>query len=147
MMDYLSVLLGFIILLVSGDLIVRSGVSLARHLRISTLVVGVTVVSFGTSLPELLVSVGAAFKGHPDIAVGNVVGSNIFNILLVLGVSSVIRPLPFNLHNNLDIFVMLISNLFLFFSVFSGKKYIVDRWEGAVFFCCYAAYIGFQLFA
>jgi cation:H+ antiporter len=130
MMDYLSVLLGFIILLVSGDLIVRSGVSLARHLRISTLVVGVTVVSFGTSLPELLVSVGAAFKGHPDIAVGNVVGSNISNIALVLGLTAIL-PIPVNRNSVvIDWPVMMLVSMLFYLLILNG---VLSFFEGMLF--------------
>ena len=130
-MDYLSVLRGFIILLVSGDLIVRSGGSLARHLRISTLVVGVTVVSFGTSLPELLVSVGAAFKGHPDIAVGNVVGSNISNIALVLGLTAILLPIPVNRNSVvIDWPVMMLVSMLFYLLILNG---VLSFFEGMLF--------------
>jgi cation:H+ antiporter len=131
MMDYLSVLLGFIILLVSGDLIVRSGVSIAGHLRISTLVVGVTVISFGTSLPELLVSVGAAFKGHPDIAVGNVVGSNISNIALVLGLTAILLPIPVNRNSVvIDWPVMMLVSMLFYLLILNG---VLSFLEGIIF--------------
>lgn len=93
-MDYLYLFLGFAILLYSGDLLVKGGVALASHFKVSTLVVGVTVVSVGTSAPELFVSLDAALSGSPDISIGNVVGSNIANIALVLGFTSIILPLP-----------------------------------------------------
>ncbi len=93
-MDYFYLILGFIVLLISGDLLVKSGVALSSHFRISKLVIGVTVVSLGTSAPELVVSVGAALKGHPDIAIGNVIGSNISNIALVLGLTAIIIKIP-----------------------------------------------------
>ncbi len=93
-MEYFYLLLGFAVLLVSGNTLVRAGVSLATHMRISTLAIGVTVVSLGTSAPELVVSINAAVRGHPDIALGNVIGSNISNIGLVLGLTAVILPVP-----------------------------------------------------
>lgn len=93
-MDYLYLFLGFAILLYSGDLLVKGGVALASHFKVSTLVVGVTVVSVGTSAPELFVSLDAALSGSPDISIGNVVGSNIANIALVLGFTAIILPLP-----------------------------------------------------
>ncbi len=93
-MDYFYLILGFTVLLISGDLLVKSGVALSSHFRISTLVIGVTVVSLGTSAPELVVSIGAALKNHPDIAIGNVIGSNISNIALVLGLTAIIIKIP-----------------------------------------------------
>ncbi|MDF1571744.1 MAG: calcium/sodium antiporter [Bacteroidales bacterium] len=86
-------ILGLILLLVSGKYLVESSVTLARHFRIPTSIIGLTIVAFGTSAPELLVSIQAAVQGHPDMAVGNVIGSNISNILLVLGLTTIIFPL------------------------------------------------------
>jgi cation:H+ antiporter len=91
-MTFVYLLAGLALLLVSGEFIVRGGVSLAGHFKISTLVVGITVVSFGTSAPELVVSLNAALSGHPDISLGNVVGSNISNIALVLALTVLITP-------------------------------------------------------
>ena len=139
-MDYLLVLLGFVILLISGDLLVRAGVSLARHFRVSTLVVGVTVVSFGTSLPELIVSLGAALKGHPDISIGNVVGSNISNIALVLGLTAVLLPIPVN-RNSLRIdwpMMMLVSILF-YLLILNGTLSFL---EGLFFVVALVFYVG-----
>ena len=86
-------IIGLILLLVSGKYLVESSVTLARHFRIPTGIIGLTIVAFGTSAPELLVSIQAAVHGHPDMAVGNVIGSNISNILLVLGLTTIIFPL------------------------------------------------------
>lgn len=91
-MIYLGLLAGFVILLVSGDLLVRGSVSLAVKLGVPALVIGLTVVAFGTSAPELVVSVRAATTGASGIAIGNIVGSNIANVLLVLGLPAIIRP-------------------------------------------------------
>jgi cation:H+ antiporter len=89
---YLELFGGLVWLLLGGDLLVRGAVSLAKRLRIPPMIVGLTIVGFGTSAPELFISVGAVFKGHPDLALGNVVGSNIANVLLVLGVPALIYP-------------------------------------------------------
>lgn len=138
-MDYLLVLLGLVILLVSGDLIVRSGVSLASHFRVSTLVVGVTIVSFGTSLPELLVSVGAALKGHPDIAVGNVVGSNISNIALILGLTAILIPIPVNRNSVvIDWPVMMFVSMLFYLLILNG---ILSFVEGLFFVSALTLYI------
>ena len=95
-MEYLNLIGGLLLLLVSGELLVRGAVSVAYRFKISTLVVGLTVVSFGTSAPELFISLMAALDGHPDIAIGNVVGSNIANLGLVLAVTILIFPLKIN---------------------------------------------------
>jgi len=95
-MDSITIVLlisGLVLLLVSGKYLVESSVTLAKHFRIPTSIIGLTIVAFGTSAPELLVSIQAAVQGHPDIAAGNVIGSNISNILLVLGLTTIIFPI------------------------------------------------------
>ena len=92
-MDYFYLIIGLFLLATGGEFLVKGSVSLALRLKISTLVVGMTVVSFATSAPELLVSLDAAFSGYPDISLGNVIGSNIANIGLVLGFTALIFPL------------------------------------------------------
>jgi cation:H+ antiporter len=93
-MDYLYLLLGLVILVVGGEILVKGAVAVAYRFKISPLVVGMTVVSFGTSAPELLVSVQAALDGHPAISIGNIIGSNISNLALVLGLTTLIFPMP-----------------------------------------------------
>ena len=93
-MVYLLLLIGFALLVFSGRILIRSSVSIARHFRLSPFVIGLTVVAIGTSAPELLVSLTGAVKGHTDLAVYNVIGSNISNILLVLAVATMILPIP-----------------------------------------------------
>jgi cation:H+ antiporter len=95
-MEYFLSLVGFILLISSGNYLVKGSVSLARFFGLSTLVIGVTIVAFGTSAPELLVSIQAAVGNHPEIALGNVVGSNISNIALILAVTAIILPIPVN---------------------------------------------------
>lgn len=130
-MDYLNLILGFTVLLISGDLLVKSGVALSSHFRISNLVIGVTIISLGTSAPELVVSLGAALRDHPDIAVGNVVGSNISNIALVLGLTSVIIIIPVQKASvRVDWpFMMFASILFYFFAMNGILSYV----EGIIF--------------
>jgi cation:H+ antiporter len=128
-----------------GDWMVEGAVSLAFKLGISQSVVGLTIVAIGTSLPELATSVVAARKGKPDIAVGNVVGSNIFNIFFVLGVSAIIKPISFNSRSNFDIGVVILASLLLFTFMFTGKKRSIDRWEGVVSLMLYGAYLAFQI--
>jgi cation:H+ antiporter len=93
-MDYLLLIAGLAILIVGGEVLVKGAVALALKFNISVLVVGMTIVSFGTSAPELLISAKAALQGHPDISIGNVVGSNIANISLILGLTTLIFPIP-----------------------------------------------------
>ena len=105
--------------------------------------VGLTIVAVGTSLPELATSAMAAYKKNVEIAIGNVVGSNIFNIFFVLGISSMVKPLPFRIKNNIDISMVILASLLLFAGMFTGKKRSLDRWEGAVFVILYMCYITF----
>ena len=92
-MEYLLLILGLAILIVGGEFLVKGAVGIAHRYELSPLVVGMTIVSFGTSAPELLVSVQAALEGHPQISIGNVVGSNIANLALVLGITTIIFPM------------------------------------------------------
>lgn len=123
-----------------GKLVVDNAVLIAQSLGVSEKIIGLTIIAAGTSLPELATSVVAAMKKNADIAIGNIVGSNIFNILLVLGVSSMIRPLEFNLAFNTDIYLLSAGTLFLFLSMFIGKKHRLDRWQAALMLMTFASY-------
>ena len=140
------VCLGLIGLALGGKWIVAGAIQLAIYFGMSESLVGLTIVSVGTSLPELATSALAAYRGRVEIAVGNVVGSNIFNIFFVLGISATINPLPFNKTGNLDIFVGLIAGFLLFLFMFTSHKRSLDRWEGFIFICCYVAYIVYLIF-
>jgi len=139
------VVLGFLGLAIGGSWIVSGATHMALALGMSESMVGLTIVAIGTSLPELATSAMAARKRNVEIAVGNVVGSNIFNIFFVLGISSVIRPLPFEAKNNVDIGVVILASLLLFLCMFTGKKRSLDRWEGIVFLFFYGAYLTFLI--
>ena len=139
----LLVLLGFVGLIVGGKLIVDGAVALATNLGVSTSLVGLTIVAVGTSLPELATSAVAAYRKNVDIAVGNVVGSNIFNIFFVLGASAVIRPLPFQVQTNEDIFVTIGASALLFLVMFVGKRHLLERWQGVLFLVSYVGYVAF----
>jgi cation:H+ antiporter len=141
--SFLLILAGLIGLTLGAKWIVDSAVSFAESLGMSESLVGLTIVAVGTSLPELATSAMAAYKKNAEIAVGNVVGSNIFNIFFVLGVSATIRPLPFQAGSNLDIGVVVASSLFLFLFMFTGKTRLLDRWEGIVFLLLYGGYVAF----
>ncbi|HIO72735.1 MAG TPA: calcium/sodium antiporter [Flavobacteriales bacterium] len=138
-MEYLLLIGGFVILLFSGKILVRGATWLALRFNISTLVVGVTVVSLGTSAPELVISLQAALNGHPDISIGNIVGSNIANLGLVLGITAIIFHV--NVSENsirIDWPVMMIASL-AFCYVMSDL--VIVRWEGLVFTIAIIAFV------
>lgn len=136
---------GLIALPVGGDWIVDGAVLIAHDLGIAESVIGVVIVGVGTSLPEVAASAVAAYKGKTDIAIGNAVGSNIFNIFWVLGVSAMIRPLPYDIVMNPDMIMTVVASLILFFFVFLGRPYKLGRLEGTAFLTIYLAYIIFLL--
>lgn len=127
-----------------GKLVVNNAVELANHFQLSQRFIGLTIVAAGTSLPELATSAIAAYKKRADLAVGNIIGSNIFNILLVLGVASVITPLQFPSSMNTDIFIVLGGTFLLFIFMFTLSKKKLDRWEAVLYlvgFICYMVYL------
>jgi cation:H+ antiporter len=132
---------GLLALIFGGKFVVDGAVELSTALGISQSTIGLTIVAVGTSLPELATSAVAAYKKNPEIALGNVVGSNIFNIFFILGISSLIRPLGFGEKSNLDIGVLVFSNVLFFIFMFTGKKHKLDRWEAVLFLAIYAAYV------
>ena len=127
-------------LILGGHLVVANSVIVASTLGVSDKIIGLTIVAAGTSLPELVTSITAATKGKSDIVVGNVVGSNIFNILLILALSSIVNPIAYNTKFNLDLAILLGGTLFLILAMLTGKKLKLDRWEAGVLVSCYLAY-------
>lgn len=132
---------GLACLAIGAEMIVRSAVNLAVSWGVSQAVVGVTIVALGTSLPELATSVAAAYKKSSDIAVGNIIGSNIFNVFLVLGVSAVIRPLPMYPNLVADAAVAASGSLLVLFFAGLGKKHTLKRIHGIILLAVYAAYL------
>jgi cation:H+ antiporter len=130
-------------LALGGQWLVEGAASLAATLGMSQALVGLTVLALGTSLPELATSITAAVRGNADLAVGNVVGSNIFNILWILGLASTISPLQFNLDLNVDIWLLLAVTALFFLFTFTGKRHRIDRSEGGLFLGIYAGYLLF----
>ena len=131
MSNIVFLVLGFIALFLSGKYLVTGSVQLARFFKIPTLVVGLTIVSFGTSAPELLVSLKAALSGHPDISIGNVVGSNISNIALVLGITALVFPIPVSKKIiRFDWPVMMAVSVIFYVLSING---ILKLWEGLIF--------------
>ncbi|MBN2365815.1 MAG: calcium/sodium antiporter [Calditrichaeota bacterium] len=142
----LFIVLGLAGLVIGGRLIVISAVEIARSFKISERIIGLTIISIGTSLPELATSITAAFKKNTDIAVGNIVGSNIFNVFFILGLSAIINPVPLQKGSNIDMLVNISASLLLFLFVFTGKGRKIDRWEGILFVLIYVIYLILLIF-
>ena len=130
-------------LIFGGELFLDSATALARRMGISESVIAITLVAGGTSLPELASSVVSLIKGKSDMALGNVIGSNIANILLILGLSATIHPLTMGGITLVDLLVVLLSAVLLFLAAFTFRRRAVDRWEGVLFLVIYAAYIAY----
>lgn len=141
----LYILLWLVGLAVGGKWIVDWAVHIATILWVSQSMIWLTIVAIGTSLPELATSAMAAYKKQADIAIGNVIWSNIFNLFWVLWLSSVIRPLAFSDINNPDILMTIGASLFLFVVLFVGKKHVVQRRQGGMFVIIYISYIVFLI--
>lgn len=141
--DLLYIAGGLGILIFASDLLVNNAVSIARELGISEAVIGLTIVAAGTSMPELATSVVSALKKNPDIAIGNIVGSNLFNILAIAGTSSLVHPIVAPNINFVDLLVMLGLTLLLFPLVKSGQK--ISRAEGWLLIIVYVGYLGWLL--
>lgn len=132
-------------LVVGGEIIVGNAVSVAKILGVSDQLIGVTIVALGTSLPELAASLAAVFRKQPDIAIGNIVGSNIMNTCLVLGIASVTRPILASESFTPDALIIMGASLALFVFMFTGRKHRIDRWEAALFLAAYFAYIFYAI--
>ena len=138
-MMYIHFIGGLVILLVGGELLVRGAVALAQRLAVSPLLIGLTVVAVGTSAPELVVSIDASLRNATALAIGNIVGSNIANIVLVLGLPALLRPIACNTRSvGLDNFVMIISTL-IFILFCQGKE--IGHWQGIVLISSLVAYL------
>ncbi|OGZ83645.1 MAG: sodium:proton exchanger [Candidatus Staskawiczbacteria bacterium RIFOXYD1_FULL_39_28] len=144
--SFFKIIFGLVALTIGGKLIVDSAVAIASAFGVSQALIGLTIVAVGTSLPELATSAMAAYRKQSDIAVGNIVGSNIFNIFWILGANAVINPLPFSSFLMRDVIATIIATLALFFVMFIGKKHVIERWQGFVFILLYAGYIGLLIF-
>lgn len=135
---------GLVGLIIGGRLLVDAAVSIASLAGLSESLIGLTIVGVGTSLPEMAASVVAARKGQADIAVGNIVGSNIFNVFWILGLSSTILPLPVTANSSLDILVAIGATLLLFLLLLSRhKQHKLTRANGVIFLVAYAVYVGY----
>ncbi len=143
-MDYVYLIAGFILLITSGNYLVKGGVSLARHMHVSTMVIAVTVISMGTSAPELVVSTKAVLSEHHDISIGNVIGSNISNIALVLAVTALIIAIPVEkISLKFDWPVMMAASILLYLFMLDG---FLVRWEGVLFLVLLLGYVFYSMY-
>ena len=135
------VILGVIALKFGGDLTVDNSVIIANHFGISEQIISLTILAIGTSLPELVTSVTAAFKGNSDIAIGNIIGSNIFNMLLIIGTASIINPITYNIKYNIDMTVLIAGTVLLSLFPIIPPKNEMNRGNGLVYLIFYVMYM------
>ena len=142
----LALILGGLVgLVVGGELIVKSATSIAHSLGVSDAIIGLTVVALGTSLPELATSCMAAFKKNCDIALGNVIGSNIFNIFFILGTSACVKALPGYHGLEIDALMAALGSVLVMLFVYTTKRHEIKRWHGVIFLLVYAAYLAYRI--
>jgi cation:H+ antiporter len=139
------IIAGLTMLVFGGKFLVDAAVEIARSFGMTERVIGLTIVAAGTSLPELATSMVAAYKKNADIAIGNIVGSNIFNIFFILSVSSVILPLPFSDGTIIDLSVTALASMILFLAVYRHHDRHLDRRDGVLFLLCYVLYVAYLM--
>ena len=139
--DIIFLIAGIILLKIGGDLTVDNAVKVAQSFNLSEKIISVTILAIGTSLPELVTSVSAAFKGKSDIAIGNILGSNIFNMLLIIGVSSMISPINYNISYNTDMIFLVAGMILLALFPVIPPKNKMTRWNGILYLYMYVAYM------
>jgi cation:H+ antiporter len=137
----LMIIGGLVALTLGGKWTVDGAVYLAGFMGMSESFIGLTIVAVGTSLPELFTSAVAAYRREVDIAVGNVIGSNIFNLFWILGLSAIIKPLPFQVTGNMDILMIIFSSILIIIVLPFGKSSRIERWHGILFVLCYVVYV------
>ncbi|MBQ7191629.1 MAG: calcium/sodium antiporter [Paludibacteraceae bacterium] len=141
----LLIIAGLAGLVIGGEMIVKSAVQVATNLGVSQAVIGLTIVALGTSLPELATSVMAAWKKNCDIALGNVIGSNIFNVFFILGSSALVRPLPAYDGIILDAWCAAVGSMLVWLFVKTNHQREIKRWEGLILLIVYAIYLTYRL--
>lgn len=139
------VLIGVAMLVGGGKLVVDNAIAIAQHAGLSEKLIGLTILAAGTSLPELATSAVAAYRKNTDIAIGNVVGSNLFNILFILGATGLIHPITYNPTMNFDIYVMLVATVVLMIFMFTMGRRVLDRWEAVLLLGGYVTYTIFLI--
>lgn len=132
---------GILGLVFGGKMVVNNALEIARFYELSENLIGLTIIAAGTSLPELATSAVAAYRKNSDIAIGNIVGSNIFNLLFILPVSGLISPMAYPAQLNFDLYVLMFGTILVFANMFSGKIKILDRWEAFLLLTGYCGYV------
>jgi cation:H+ antiporter len=140
------IILGMAGLVIGGKLVVTSATEVATTMGLSEKIIALTIVAAGTSLPELATSVVAALKKNNDIAIGNIIGSNIFNIFFILSISSIIKPVAYNPVFNTDLLILIGGTALLFTAMFTGKRKQLDRWESAILLLTYLGYLAYVIY-
>lgn len=135
------IVLGIIGLKFGGDFTVDNSVILAQHFNISEQIISLTILAIGTSLPELVTSVTAAIKGNSDIAIGNIIGSNIFNMLFIIGISAVVKPIAYNISYNIEMIMLILGTLLLALFPIIPPKNQMSRFNGVIYLIFYAVYM------
>ena len=141
LIDIVLIAVGILGLKFGGDLTVDNSVVIAKTVGISEKVIGLTILAIGTSLPELVTSVVAAVKGNDDIAIGNIIGSNIFNMLMIIGVTGIITPLAYNVTYNVQLYILLFALVLLEVFAFAKPKDKMTRFNGIIYVALYAMYM------
>lgn len=139
--DIIYVIVGIIALKFGGDLTVNNAVNVAEYFKLSEKIISITILAIGTSLPELVTSVFAAIKGKSDIAIGNILGSNIFNMLLIIGSTAVIKPISYNLSYNTDLIILGVATIILALFPIIPPKNKMTRMNGLIYFILYIGYM------
>ena len=139
--DTVFLALGILGLKFGGDLTVNNAVEIATILGISEKVISITILAVGTSLPELVTSISAARKGETDLAIGNIIGSNIFNVLLIIGVSSFIKPIVYNTSYNRDLIILFLVIILLLIFAYTKPKGKMSKGNGIIYFLGYVLYL------
>ena len=143
--SFFYIIIGILALKIGGDVVVKYTSKIAYILGISEKIISITIVAFATSLPELLTSINATIKGETDMAIGNIIGSQIFNIFLIIGISAFLCPIKYSLHYNFDIVLLLIGTILFALFPFVGRKHYMTRLNGIVFVLIYAFYIIYSI--
>lgn len=144
--SFLLIMIGIILLKFGGDFVIDNASRIATLLGISERVISLTIVAISTSLPELITSALATYKGEIDLAIGNIIGSNILNIVLIVGIMAIINPIPYSVSFNKDLMIFLIGMIFLFIVPFIGEKYKIERVSGFIYLISYFIYISSLVF-
>ena len=139
--NVIQILIGIVALKFGGDFIVDNAIIIAEFFNISEKIISLTIIAIGTSLPELVTSVVAALKGSSDISVGNIIGSNIFNMTFIIGVAALIKPITFNIEYNIDLIILFVASIGLFLFQYIPPKNMMSKRNGVMYLAGYVAYM------